>query len=330
MVGERSTRGFMVAFHVAQGILEGIIGRRPMRDVEANMASIAPPVQQSTSGSSDATPPPSSTNAPPGRRPRRGTILAAAAIAVVVVVILALLATGVIPGLNSASKGSSSSVLSYSNARPLADSAVLGISGAPWTLVRASAADGNAPVSWAAAFYSQTCGPPLVSHFLTSARPGMPAFAGSLSSGLSPWWLFFYSNGTTVLAVVVVNGTGTAWATFSSPCYPAANPASSEIPSTGIVDSPVAMAAAAESNVSFLSAHPGVNASFSLHWGAFNGTLGYWWDVTFTTCAPFPQIMTSPGPPPHNGSYDGDIVNATSGTSSSFVPVTGPVCSGWI
>jgi hypothetical protein len=181
------------------------------------------------------------------------------------------------------------------------------------------------------------CGPAYPVTYLTPARPEIPTFDGSLSSGLSPLWVFAYSNGTTTtnngtttisnatldLDVVVLNGTAIALATFSPRC---ADGGQIAIPGSGIVDSPVALAAAVASNSSYIDAHPELNASFGL--GLIPGGqgqpqwLGWGWGVQFTTCAPFAQIFSSGSI--YNGSAYDDIVNASTGVAfpggSTVVP----------
>jgi hypothetical protein len=284
------------------------------------VASPSPALQDSTAGVPGPVGPPAPATSPPGRRPRRVLLPAVAVIVVAVLLVIALLLTGVIPGLRSGSSGHPREALSYSAARSLANAAAGEAAGGPWTLFSAGGYDLNSAASFGLAFVLNTCFGVLENlHYLTSARPAVPAFGGSLASGLSPWWLFGYDNGTTsasnetiVLAVVVVNGTATPLATFSSGCdigaqYP--------IPNAGIIDSPVALAAAVTTNSSFFAAHPGLNASFGLSGPA--GPAGRVWGVYFTSCAPFDQIEAGNWTSYTGWDY-GVGINATTGIQSLF------------
>lgn len=255
---------------------------------------------------------------PPARPPRRVALLSVAIVAAVAAVVLVLLLAGVLPGFHTASTGGSSVVLPYSQARTLADPAAANAAGGPWVLVRAVAADANSNASWEAALYTETFGAQGY-RYLSPTHPGVPAFAGSYSSGQSPYWLLDYFNGTTLLAVVVVNGTATAWVTYTTPIYPPLDPARLAIPKTGLLDSPAVIAAAEAANASFQRTHPGLNASFTLEKGYFHGTLGYWWSVVFTSCAPFPQVFGN-GITESEGISDQSVVNGTSAAATEVIP----------
>jgi hypothetical protein len=240
--------------------------------------------------------------------PRRRTplIVAIAVIAVAVVVVVSLFATGVLPVKPQENGAYPGEALSYEQARPLADAAADSATGAPWSLISVSAMDtlGGDPFPDGLFCMPITNSP----SYLTAARPGVPAFDGSLSSGTAPWWLFEYENGsfyhfitngeknvineTILLDVVVVNGTALALATWSSQCDLILSPV---VPYTGIVDSPVAMATALDANASFIAAHPRLNSSLGLDWLENTSTPGgpptLNWVATFTTCAPGTQYF---------------------------------------
>jgi hypothetical protein len=264
-------------------------------------------------------------------------LIAVAAIVVVAVVVLSLLLTGVIPGLgtSSSSKGYTGAGLPYSAARPLADAVAEGAPGGPWTWAGAAAVDVNAVVSNEIALIE--LGPLAGSgiHYLTSARPEVPVFNGSLASGLSPWWFFEYTNGTTnardetnLLAVVVVNGTATALATFASPARTGVPPYSPS--GAPAMDSPAAMAVAVTSNSSYINAHPRLNVTFGPTYRNATGfEVGWFWDAYFSTCAPFGQMFGA-GATQFNGTFYGAEVNDTSGAlvSGSGEPQQ-MTCSSW-
>jgi hypothetical protein len=246
-------------------------------------------------------------------------LLTVVAIVVAVLLVVALLLIGVIPGLRPGSSSKSGEALSYSSARSLADPAAAGAAGGPWTLFEAYGYEERTNLSFGLAFLDrlEVVGP-LDIHYLTPARPGIPAFDGPVSSGLSPWWLFEYANGTTtvithggpnetvVLGVVVVNGTATALATFASILSVGIPRA---IPGAGIIDSPAAMVAALASNTSFVGAHPDLNASLWPEFLPISSAQGWYWTVALTTCGAYTTA--------YNGSVYTVEVNATSGAMPS-------------
>jgi hypothetical protein len=238
--------------------------------------------------------------------------MAIAAIVVVAVVVLALFATGVLPGSSSSSTKNPGADLPYSAARALADAAAAGAAGGPWTWAHATAVDltGVMPLS---TVLFLTSGSISSLHYLTSARPNVSAFDGSLASGLSPWWLFQYWNGTTtldgtvVLMVVVTNGTATAVATVASRSIAVVT-----VSGQPTMDSPAVMALAVTENSSYMTAHPRLNATFGPSYEGSGPIVGWMWNVEFSTCAPFAQIFES-GTTTYNGTYLGALVNDTSG-----------------
>ncbi|MCI4372977.1 MAG: hypothetical protein L3K02_04975 [Thermoplasmata archaeon] len=238
-----------------------------------------------------------------------------AAIGVVVIVLLALLAS-VQLATHPATVPAPALSLSFSQARPLADQVATGIPGGSWWAFYAFGEEARGDANWASALYPQMCLPSAL-HFLTSARPSVPPYGGSLAAGLSPWWLFEYTNGTDlVLAVVVVNGTAMAWATWIPTCGPVGGTANDGLPTAGLVDSPAVMATAVAYNNAFLGDHSRANASFSVQMGM--GPPGspdqgqWWWFATVTTCAPFPPAFAAYGDT-QNGTYYVTDVDAATG-----------------
>lgn len=237
--------------------------------------------------------------------------MAIAAIVVVAVVVLSLLVTGVLPGLGSSSKKIYGAQLPYSEARPLADAAAAGAPGGPWNWSFAEAVDVHRALPVSTALLAIT-GPGMAGmHYLTSARPNASAFNGSLDSGLSPLWLFVYTNGTAllfgpaVLIVDVVNGTATAFATGSSPEIPV----EPKVVGQPTMDSPAVMALAATENSSYINAHPVLNASLDLGYWNNSRAVGWVWVAAFTTC---PTFEPSYGSEVTNGTVLVAYVNDTS------------------
>ena len=270
----------------------------------------AAPPSAATSPSSPAsepyfTPPPPPA-APP--KPRRNTMwLAIGAVVVVAIVVLGLGLAGILPIFSSGS--SSPSVLTYSQALPIANGAAQGTAGGSWALILSSGL-----VSPVAAFEnlnftkSSGCAVTLLSgaphNVSLSAGPSNPA------GGSSPNWLFLYRNADEALLIVgVLDGKATAFATIAS-----GQSCSSlfglfvTIPSN-VIDSSAAANAVSSDASAFLSAHPNVTARFSVFGGAslFGlGKVGAEWAVNYTTCSVNAAAGTS-------GSAFNATVNATSG-----------------
>lgn len=274
---------------------------------------------------------------PPGERTRRSFLVAVAVVAVALITIVAVLVTVFVLHGGSGASGYPGEALSYFAARTLSDKAAAGVPGGPWSPFAATAYDVSTAASMGlvalTVWYSP--GPPII-RYLTSSRPQIPAFGEPLSSGLSPWWLFEYNNGTTingtighnetvVLGVVVVNGTAIPLAIFST-LLDLGVPAS--IPQAGLVDTSTVMAAAVASNTSFIDSHPGLNASFWLKYQRGPSPTGGWsWFVQFTTCAPFEQIYQNNSTSYTGYSYGTLAVNATTGVEWGFgFPLT-EMCS---
>ncbi|HTW40112.1 MAG TPA: hypothetical protein VMF04_04575 [Thermoplasmata archaeon] len=216
-------------------------------------------------------------------------------VVVVVIVVLALLFAGILPGLGGGP--SSGKGVSYVTARSAADSAAARVGGAPWYPVAISALDSTS--AFAGVYAEPTCYCGInITTTLNSTNLEVPADRNSLSSGLSPWWTFLYSNGTTnhddeavILVVVVLNGTAVPIETETSSGFQGVPRA---LPSAGLLDSPAIMSAAVASNSSFFNAHPSLNATLTFN----NATAefgGEFWFAYFTTCnlAPMEYNSTS-------------------------------------
>jgi hypothetical protein len=290
----------------------------------ASGAPMAPVASDSPSG------PPSSTNSganPTTRGPRSSALLAIAVIVVVVVLVVGLLLSGVILHPSSSSGGSTGSALSFSEARNLAEPTGASATGGPWSLFEARAYDTNLTVSSQFAV-ALTCFGLVTTHYLTTLRPEIPAFNGSLALGLSPFWIFYFSNGTigprnetNTLVVVVVNGTAIAFETTATPCTLGVQ---TPLPVSGLLDSPAALTDALATNASFFVAHPHLNASMGI--GVEGRGVGPEWATSFTTCAPFTQFFDSNTTAYPGYSY-GVLVNATTGAQLGSSIPEGATCS---
>jgi hypothetical protein len=270
-------------------------------------------------------------DAPPGRRPRNITLATVTVVAVAALVIVALLVTGLLPGLGPSPDRNPGRALAYSAARSLADASAAGAAGGPWSLMSVNGvaathdASGLFGVPDAYSYFE-------VIHYLTATRPEIPAFSGSLSSGLFPWWTFQYTNGTlaldnetVILVVVVVNDGAIALATEYGPDFTGVVPT---LPTAGIVDSDAAMSTAVAVNASFIHSHPGLNASLTLSTPQ-PPSLGEVWSITLTTCAPWTQVFSS-GTSSYTGSeYLIDVNSTTGHQSPTPAQAESPTCSSY-
>jgi hypothetical protein len=237
---------------------------------------------------------------PPGRRTCKTVLVVAAAILVIIVVIVGLALTGLISTPPRSPPGSPGPALAFHSADALANAAAESVSGGPWTLFTFSGVDSNAQYVYPTGLVSCNgmVALPGALHYLSSDRPVIPAWQGSPSSGLVPWWLFQYengsnaptsdtpgaANGTVVLDVVVVNGTATALLIDSTICVQGVQPA---LLVGNLSDTPNVMGSAFATNASFFDSHPEINASLQL--GNVQ-SLGLQWLVEFSTCSPFGEF----------------------------------------
>ena len=256
---------------------------------------------------------------------RRRIYLVVGAVAVVAILVLSLMLTGVIPGLKSTSKGSATPLLTYSAARPLADSAAKSAPHGPWTFYSAAGYDlsSNASLWWLNLSLTGGGGPWSGVQYLTAARPGVPAFHGEFSSGVAPWWIFRYVNGSSVgnwnatvyLTVIVANGTATAIA-ISWDGFESMGTEWETMVGAPTLDSPDVMTTALAVNTSFIAANPNLNASIGVRWGpllsANPGSFGWLWEVDFSACSPFAQ-GSAIGSNSYNTTVLGVFINDTTG-----------------
>jgi len=260
-------------------------------------AGVPPPTGPGTAAS--ARPSPS-----PNRRDRSpiymGIGIAVAVVAVLFVVLFVPPHTG--------STLSGAAVLTYSGARPIADSAASGFEGGGWNLLFAvgvqTATAESLPVN-ATTLSSAGC---TFSPAAGLANVTVPAYSGNRSSGATPGWEFSYSNSAGDIALVtVIDGHGTVVGTLSGgECFVAAF-ALATVPSDA-VDSSAAMAAVAPQAQGYLAAHPNASAAFALFGQNPFGTHGSGaeWLIDYTTCS-------ASGSGPATGADFNATVNAVTG-----------------
>jgi len=266
-----------------------------------------------------ATPSPPVPSVAPAPRSRK-TLYVAVAVAVVVVVLL--IAFVVLPSLSSS--GAPSGPLTYSGAKPIADSAMSGFEGGGWTLLLAAGLVTPTSQSFStnASALGNLSSSGCTYQLVTSASTyTVPAFTGNRSAGETPAWEFGYRNDADTLAFVsVLNGKATVLATVTG--TECAFFAQLLIPIPGnVIDSSQAAADVASDVGAFLAAHPSASAEFALL-GGFN-FLGHVipseWSIVYTTCPVTPN-------PTGTGDRFNATVNALTGAVSGVETNTSAAC----
>jgi len=266
-------------------------------------------------------PVPASTPTPPPRRSRTMLYLGVAVAAVIVVLLVAVF---VLPSLTSSSSGSSTAVLTYSGAVPIANSAVAGFAGGGWVPIFAAGLVSPTSATYPAnstALGNLTSGCTYTEVTKVSSLT-LPGYSGNRSSGAAPAWEFGYRNGSDALAVVsVINGQGSVLATLTgSECSLYAQ-FFAPIPGD-VIDSSAAAKAVEPDAASFLAEYPNASAELGLIGGiSFFGHVGPEWSVMYSTCA----LSESPS---GTGAQFNATVNALTGVVYGHNSSTDVSCGG--
>lgn len=275
-------------------------------------------------------PGPSASSTPPGARgPRRPRLpWAIGGTVVVIAVVVVLLVTGVFPTPRSnPSTAPAPLPVAFGPALDAANVTAAGSAGGPWTLWSATGVDSRTVRNWTSFLpWSEADDCALSS---PGPTPAVPAYDGSIDSGLAPFWVLAYSNASsTSLIVVVVNGTALDAGTVD-PSALCVAPAYGDVPAVGSFSSSAAAVAAGAVNASFLATFPGLNATLSLAESGSGGTSAVWeWLVEFTSCPAGPQVF-GPSTPHYPGELDGQVVAAATNSIASPNPVIEEVtCAG--
>jgi len=242
--------------------------------------------------------------------------------AVAVVVVVLLVAFVILPAITSS--GGPSGPLTYSGAKPVADSAMSGYDGGGWTLLFAvglvTPTSESFPTNTSALGNLSSSG--CTYNIVTSASTyTVPAFTGSRSSGETPAWEFGYRNGTDALGIAsVINGKASVFATITGAECAFFAQLLTPIPGN-VIDSSQAAADVAPDAGAFLAAYPNASAEFAILGGVnFLGhTLPAQWSVVYTTCTVTPN-------PTGTGARFNATVNALSGTVSGVETNNSAVC----
>jgi hypothetical protein len=284
----------------------------------------------SSSPSSSSMPPATSPSpapvapAVPARR-RRGPWVAVAVIVVVIIIILvSLWVFGYFPGVAKpgSSSTASSQPVSYSQARTDADQKVSSSGGGsgykPLFVIGVDSPSSKTETTTNATQSGCTLTP--WNGQSAGSSVTLSSYSGSLGSGVSPFWVFFYTNGAGAYIIVgVLGGSAKVFGQVTgSNCFPSFGTVSITVPSD-VIDSPAAVQAALGAGGSvFLSNHTGVSMTMTLIGGVVEAgiNLGAQWAVEMSTC---PALGSSSSVTGDSFEY---IVNATSGSvfehSSSY------------
>jgi len=188
-------------------------------------------------------------------------------------------------------------VLTYSGARPVADSAASQFQDGGWTLLVAvglvSAVPESIPVN-TTELGNISC---VFSPAVTLTNLTVPGYTGNRSWGASPAWEFVYRNAEDTIALVsVIDGQGTVLGTVTGLECAFAALLVTPIPGNVINSSQAAGAVAPEAHA-FLATYPNASADFALvgSHSAGGGKLGAEWTVVYSTC-PLSSSASGTGP----------------------------------
>jgi hypothetical protein len=205
-------------------------------------------------------------------------VIALGAAVIVVVAVLALILVGFVP-LPRSIGGTSSTSLAYSQAAPEAGSAASGYHAGNWTPV--VAVGENSATTVTEPFGTAIPIPRCTLNLLSESPMTLPAYSGSVNTGVAPFWLFAYAQGkvSSGLIVLVVNGVASPFATYTGTCLESLAGGDYNV-TAKVIDSTTAAAAAQSDAATFLGSHTSLTGSLILIGGPFPV-----WDVDYSTCS---------------------------------------------
>lgn len=272
------------------------------------------------------TPPPAT---PPPPKKRTGLIAIIAVVVVIIVVLGALFGLGLLKGSTSSSPGSSGSGAdTFDQARSAANSSATAYQSATWDLISADAIFTPSSVTEATGNVTQinsTCHLALASSIPSSYT--LPAYSGSLSAGVSPYWGFLFTDSSGAAIFVVVNsGTAQVFGELTSTSCPGFSSVFADfspVPSNAVDSSTVLTATQGDGGSTFLSTYPTAHVELSLLGGysisGFSGPAS--WTVDYSTC-PVDTATAATG-----AQWDESFtVGAVNGTISSHTGVESTTC----
>jgi len=228
------------------------------------------------------------------------------AVVVVVLLVVGLGLVGVLPIFSSSSPGS---VLTYSQARPIADSTAQGTSGGSWDLLIGAGLVSATAVTESLTGTGSSSGCVVTTLAGAPSNVSLPAGPANITGGSSPSWLFLYRNAAgELLIVTVLNGKGTALATIASGQSCSTVFGLLSVVPSNVIDSSAAANDVSGDAASFLAANPTVSRAYALLGGVSFLGHGYGaeWRVNYTTCPADATTGTT-------GAAFNATVNATTG-----------------
>jgi hypothetical protein len=232
---------------------------------------------------------PSPTPSPPSRR-RTTSILALVAAAVVVLLVVAgLFVAGVGPFAKNNGPGS---LLTFKQAESVASQSAANTGGGSWSAFFGGGVDlpktEAAPANFSSAFATFGSLIPNCTAKTLVANGTVfvfPAFTGNVSGGVAPVWIFLMIGSSSLVVVLVINGSATNLIKFTGIGCAVFSLLGGV--SGSAVDSSVAVQAALkDGGYSALASHPGGSFSFDATPGISLGTRSAagGWQVSYTTC----------------------------------------------
>jgi hypothetical protein len=215
-----------------------------------------------------------------------------AVVVVIIVVLGALFGLGLLKGSTSSTPGSSGSGAdTFDQARSAANSSATAYQSASWDLISADAIFTPSSVTEATGNVTQinsTCHLALASSIPSSYT--LPAYSGSLSAGVSPYWGFLFIDSSGAAIFVVVNsGTAQVFGELTSTSCPGFSSVFADfspVPNNAVDSSTVLSATQGDGGSTFLSTYPTAHVELSLLGGlSFSGfSEPAAWTVDYSTC----------------------------------------------
>ncbi len=205
----------------------------------------------------------------------------------------------------------SGDLLSFTEARGIADRLLGGIGSVPWNLLDAGGVLSSTVLTLPSSFAvleNATLGGLSCSTVPGPTNLSVPGSNASRSDGIAPIWLFTYGEASAFAEVAVVGGVAHLLLDYSGPCGSLLAGSERTVPPQAI-DSTRAARDAAPFVTPYLRLHPYANEVISL-FGGFNSSANLsspaTWSILLTTCP-----LSSSGPA--SGSVAYASLNATSG-----------------
>ncbi|MCI4322618.1 MAG: hypothetical protein L3K03_01105 [Thermoplasmata archaeon] len=217
-----------------------------------------------------------------------------AVIAIVVIVVLAAVLLSGVASNNNNSNSSSAQASTYSKASSQASSYAASYPGGPWKPwiaggVTTNTAGTSPPIN-SSEFDSFPSSAGCSVHLLVASGTTytVPAISGNLSSGASPYWVFWFLNASGILFVTDSGGTITPLLTIDCASFSTFSSFITPIPSTVIDSSAAVQTAWGAGGAAFTTKNPDSTVSMLLTGGeSIDGfSVAPSWTITYQACNP--------------------------------------------